>query len=223
MKSTLRIALPVLILLLFTGCYLDRPTRQRPPTSTPTQPSENPAEPSPKPVQKTAVPTQLVATPGPEQNSSRLTAATTIPKVITVDPEYKNIPVVLSKMFLIALEDGGRSGSVVGCGDSLVAVEIEAHNARTALESLLDHHDRLYGQSGLYSALYQSRLKVNRFEKKGGKVEVDLTGTLTLGGTCDSPRVKEQLMATIRQSADAKIPVTIRVNGDLLDDVLSGK
>lgn len=143
--------------------------------------------------------------------------------VITADPDVRNIPVILSKMFLIALEDGGKSGPAVGCGDSLVAVEIETHNARSALQVLLDNHDRLYGQSGLYSALYQSRLTISRFEKKGGKVEVDLTGTLTQSGACDAPRVKEQLIATIRQSADAEIPVTIRINGELLDDVLSGK
>jgi len=229
MKSILRITLPLIIIICLTGCEFN-PARgqQRPPLNPLPQPVDT-AVPSPKPVQNTAIPARPIAlittapTAAMEKIATEPRVDPTIPMAITIDLADRNGPVVLSKIFLIALEDGGKSGPAVGCGDSLVAVEIEVPTARSALQTLLDQHDRLYGQSGLYSALYQSQLTISRFEKKGGKVEVDLTGTLTLGGTCDSPRVKDQLMATIRQSADVEIPVTIRINGKLLDDVLSGK
>jgi hypothetical protein len=127
------------------------------------------------------------------------------------------------RMFLIALEDGGKSGPAVGCGDSLVAVDLPVNDLKLAVRQLLDNHDRLYGQSGLYNALYQSDLQVNRITRTNDGISADLSGKLVLGGTCDNPRVKAQLESTLSQSAEIKIPVTIRVNGDLLDDLLSGK
>jgi len=75
----------------------------------------------------------------------------------------------------------------------------------------------------LYNALYQSDLQVNRITRTNEGINADLSGKLMLGGTCDNPRVKAQLEATLRQSTDSRIPVTIRVNRDLLDDLLTGK
>jgi len=127
------------------------------------------------------------------------------------------------RIFLIALEDSGRSGPAVGCGDSLVSVDIPATDVKTALQSLLETHDRLYGQSGLYNALYQSDLRVNRIIRDNDTISADLSGQLVLGGTCDAPRVKAQLEATLRQSTESRIPVTIRINRDPLEDLLSGR
>jgi hypothetical protein len=127
------------------------------------------------------------------------------------------------RMYLIALEDGGKSGPAVGCGDSLVAVDLTSTDVKTALRQLLDNHDRLYGQSSLYNTLYQSDLQVSRISRTNDSISADLSGKLVLGGECDNPRVKAQLEATLRQDMDTKIPVTIRVNGDMLDDLLSGK
>jgi hypothetical protein len=128
-----------------------------------------------------------------------------------------------AKIYLIALEDNGKSGPLIGCGDSLVAVETRAMDARTALQSLLENQNQWYGQSGLYNALYQSNFKIERFEIKNGSTEVDLTGILQLGGVCDNPRVNEQLQATIRQSTTENLPVIIRINGTPLEDLLSQK
>lgn len=127
------------------------------------------------------------------------------------------------KIYLIALEDGGKSGLPVGCGDSLIAVEIPAADRSSALQFLLANRDTYYGQSGLYDALAKSILSISRFEEHETSMTVELTGKLILSGVCDNPRVKEQLLATIRQSAKSDIPVTIRINGILLDDLLSEK
>ncbi len=127
------------------------------------------------------------------------------------------------KIYLTALEDAGKSGPVIGCNDSLVAVEIQAADKPSALQKLLDQHNQNYGQSGLYNALYQSNLTINRFESSAAKIEVYLAGNLTLGGVCDNPRVEEQLKATIRQSTDDSIPVIIRINGVPLADLFSQK
>jgi hypothetical protein len=128
-----------------------------------------------------------------------------------------------TKMYFIALEDNGKSGPPIGCGDSLIAVDIQVKDARTALQSLLENHSQWYGQSGLYNALYQSVLKIERFELKDGKTEVDLSGNLLLGGVCDNPRFENQLKATIRQSSTDNSPVSIRINGTPLEELLSQK
>ncbi|HEX7555450.1 MAG TPA: hypothetical protein VF338_02410 [Leptolinea sp.] len=162
---------------------------------------------------------QNTATPG--TNPTR--PAMTVTVSISAPTELPKITLSPQKIYLIALDDGGKSGPLVGCGDSLVAVEIAAGNPESALQTLLDQHSRQYGQSGLYNALYQSNLKINRFETKSGGIEVDLSGSLVLGGVCDDPRVNDQLKATIRQSTNASTPVIIRINGVLLEDFLSGK
>jgi hypothetical protein len=128
-----------------------------------------------------------------------------------------------AKIYLIALDDNGISGPKVGCGDSLVAVETRAKDARTALQLLLENRNQYFGQSGLYNALYQSDLKIERFETKNGNIEVDLSGSLLLGGECDNPRVETQLKSTTRQSSTDNSSVIIRINGKPLEELLSGK
>jgi hypothetical protein len=148
----------------------------------------------------------------------------TRPESVSIKPiESQTIVKSSANIYLIALEDNGKSGPVVGCGDSLVEIETQGLDAQAALQLLLDNHKQWYGQSGLYNALYQSDLKIKRFESKAGKLEVDLTGNMLLGGECDNPRVNDQLKATIRQSTTESTQVVIKINGTLLDDLLSQK
>jgi hypothetical protein len=143
--------------------------------------------------------------------------------IVPVQSDTVEATPAIYRMYLIALEDGGKSGPAVGCGDSLVAVDLPVKDLKLAVRQLLDNRDRLYGQSGLYNAFYQSDLKLNRIERTKDGISANLTGKLVLGGECDNPRVKAQLEVTLRQSTDSRIPVTIRVNRDLLDDLLSGR
>ncbi|NMB55488.1 MAG: hypothetical protein GYA15_12370 [Leptolinea sp.] len=142
----------------------------------------------------------------------------------TISPSVQeNTPARSMKMYLVALDDAGRSGPAIGCGDSLVAVDVPAGNTKAALQELLNQHTMYYRQSGLYSALYQSNLVIGRFEIGEQKTEVNLIGKLVLGGTCDAPRIKEQLIATLRQSTDSVYSVSITVNGIPFDELLSQK
>ncbi len=166
--------------------------------------------------------TMLLLAAGCQTNPGPVKPESTRPPV-PARPELQQTEPSTFRIYLIALEDGGKSGPAVGCGDSLVAVDVPASDVKTALRELLENNDRLYGQSGLYNALYQSDLQVNRIARNNDSISADLSGRLVLGGVCDNPRVKAQLEATLRQTTETKIPVTIRVNRDLLDNLLSGK
>ena len=130
------------------------------------------------------------------------------------------------KLFFIALNDRGKTGKQIGCDDSLVAVErsVPPTNAplTSAITELLSMRDRTYGQSGLYNALAQSQLKVERVALVDGAVEIRLAGTITLGGTCDGPRFDQQIRETALQFRNVK-SVAVFVNGVPLEKTLSGK
>ena len=130
------------------------------------------------------------------------------------------------QIFLIAVDDNGQTGTPVGCGDSVVPVQVEIPPTqgvlKAALVALLSVKDQYYGQSGLYNALYQSDLQVESLSINGSKASVYLTGTLLMGGECDSPRVQAQLEQTVLQFQNVT-QVAIFINGKPLVDILSLK
>lgn len=128
-------------------------------------------------------------------------------------------------VFYIAQGDGGTSGPAVGCGDSAVAVTSPTVTftdpVEGALRTLLANHSAQIGQSGLSNALWQSRLHVDSVDRNGNTITAQLSGTLTLGGECDNPRVEQQLLLTAQQAAGT--PVAVTVNGKALSQALSLK
>lgn len=106
-------------------------------------------------------------------------------------------------IYMVALDDNGRSGKKIGCGDSLVPVKREISNTKgvlvAALSEQLAQKDRYFGESGLYNALANSSLRVEKASIANGVATVNLSGVLSLGGVCDDPRVEEMLMATALQ------------------------
>jgi len=130
------------------------------------------------------------------------------------------------QIYLIAMDDTGQTGTPVGCGDSAVPVQVEIPPTqavlKAALDALLSIKDQYYGQSGLYNALYQSDLQVDGVSIDGGQATVYLTGTLLMGGECDSPRVQAQLEQTVLQFPNVT-KAAIFINGKPLADVLSLK
>lgn len=129
-------------------------------------------------------------------------------------------------IYLIAVDDAGQSGELIGCNDSVipVVVEIEPTIAplTAALETLLSIDDQYYGQSGLYNALYQSDLSVEDVDIDNSEAIIHLTGNLQLGGVCDNPRIQAQLEQTALQY-DTVDSVMITVNGEPLEALLSGQ
>ena len=130
------------------------------------------------------------------------------------------------KVFLIALEDNGQSGTLVGCGDSAIPVTVTIPRTqgvlRAALKKLLSIKQQSYGESGLYNALYQSDLQLKSVTIDQGKAIIHLTGTLMLGGVCDNPRVKAQIEQTALQFSTVS-DVAVFINDTPLEEVLSQK
>jgi hypothetical protein len=134
--------------------------------------------------------------------------------------------VSMVKIFLIAVDDNGKTGSPVGCGDSVVPVTVQIPPTqgvlKAALVALLSDKDQYYGQSGLYNALYQSDLQVDSLSIQGSKASVYLSGTLLMGGECDTPRVQAQLEQTVLQFPTIT-EADIFINGRPMAEVLSLK
>jgi hypothetical protein len=130
-----------------------------------------------------------------------------------------------ARVFLIAIEDHGTAGPAVGCGDSAVPVDLELPVAKPALwgslEALLAA-GKGYDNRGLYNALANSPLRIQKIERAGGTARIYLTGYLEIGGECDSPRVLSQLTETATQFKDVD-QAELFLDGKPLADLLSGK
>lgn len=182
-----------------------------------------PEQPS-QPAVVTEIPTLI---PAPTQAPTEIPTLIRQPtRAITVSPTKPARPFAHVKIFLIAMNDNGASGPSVGCGDSVVGVEREiaptAAPLTAALKELVSLHDQFYGQSGLYNALYQSDLHVERVAIINGVATIQLGGKLMLGGECDDPRVAAQIQSTARQFATVR-SVVVLLNGAPLEKSLGGK
>jgi len=150
------------------------------------------------------------------------------PTETTIPPETPaaTTPEGISRVniFLVAVGDEGRTGREIGCGDSLVPVEVQIEPTlgvlRAALEELLKlEGESHYGQSGLYNALYLSDLSIGNVAVVDGEAVIRLEGDLVFGGECDIPRIEQQLRALALQFQTVD-SVRIFVNGERLEDLL---
>jgi hypothetical protein len=87
---------------------------------------------------------------------------------------------------------------------------------------LLSDHRRTHGRSGLYNALYQSRLSVQRATVVRGRAAIFLRGRTALNGECDDPRFKGQLRSTALQFPTVH-SVAIYINGRPMSHAIGGK
>ncbi len=130
------------------------------------------------------------------------------------------------KLFFVAINDNGVAGKKIGCGDSIVAVDrfipTTVAPLTAALRELFSLTDRNYGQSGLYNALYQSKLKIDSIAIVNRKATIRLSGSLVLSGACDNPRVQAQLEQVALQFPTVS-SVAIFLNGIPLQQALSEK
>lgn len=174
--------------------------------------------PSPEPEQTPTVPSEQTAT---------LPAPPVTPTSALPSPPTATVPAAQSvAIYLIALEDNGRSGTQIGCGDSVVPVQVQIAPTRgvlrAALEQLLALDQPYYGQSGLYDALYPSDLRIDEVSVADGLATIRLSGSLRLGGVCDNPRVQAQLEQTALQFSTVN-RTAILINERPLEEVLSEK
>ena len=130
------------------------------------------------------------------------------------------------KIFMIAVGDNGAAGKKIGCDDSVVGVNVPlgdpAAPLRSVVEKLLGVQSQYYGQSGLYNALFRSDLQLSSVTLKDGVADIYLTGSLTLGGVCDNPRVQAQFEETALQFSTVN-QVNVYINNKNLLDLLSLK
>ena len=131
-----------------------------------------------------------------------------------------------TNIYFIAIGDEGKMGEEVGCGDSVVPVEVAIEPTiaplTAAIDKLLSVGTREYGQIGLYNALYRSDLELDTVRIENREATIGLTGELALGGVCDEPRVRAQLRQTALQYSTVN-EVSIFINGRALDEVLAAR
>lgn len=129
-------------------------------------------------------------------------------------------------LFYVAVGDEGASGPEIGCGDSIIATysaPVEFTNqVEASLTMLLDDDAEEHGASGLRNALAGSDLDYVSSTVAGDVVTVDLSGNITSGGTCDDPRIIEQLKYTAMTAAGTG-QAKILVDGQKIEEVLSPK
>ncbi len=182
-----------------------------------------------------SLPTNTATAIGSPTEQINPTATVVIPSPTLALPTATQVPPVLQsatpgqqtvKIFLIALEDNGQSGTVVGCGDSAVPVTVTIPQTqgvlRAALEKLFSAKQQYYGESGFYNALYQSNLQVEGVTIIQGTATIRLTGNVVLGGACDAPRVEAQIEQTALQFSTVS-EVEIFIDDVPLEDLLSSK
>lgn len=141
------------------------------------------------------------------------------------EPETSTVEVAL-----VAMGDGTMTGGeTIGCGDTIQLVEKEvapngdAGTVKAALEALFAIEGSDYGESGLYNALYQSDITVGAVAVGNGNspdatVDVSLSGSIISGGTCDDPRIEEQIRATVEANAPEGATITILFDGEDLHE-----
>lgn len=95
---------------------------------------------------------------------------------------------------------------------------------RESLERLFAYDQQFYGQSGLYNALVGSDLTVEPNGLKIGTdvVEVWLSGQVRVGGTCDVPRVHQQIAFTAASAAGVD-KAQVYLNGVLFEEAMSSR
>ncbi len=173
----------------------------------------------------TAVPTN---TPLPVPTSTPTLVLSPVPTLKATPTRTPTIPAgtMRVKLFFVALNDNGIAGKKIGCNDSIVAVDraIPATNAplTASFKELFSQTTKNYGQSGLYNALYQSKLKIDSAAIVNGKATIHLSGSLVLNGVCDNPRVQAEIEEIALQFSTVK-SVAVFLNGIPLQQALSEK
>lgn len=137
------------------------------------------------------------------------------------------------KIFLVALENKGLNGKEIGCGDSIIAVDGQSTKVfdkttdkiSAALTELFSIKTTDYGESGFTNSLAASNLKVESVtmdDQDKSHFIVKLSGSLSMGGVCDNPRVEAQISETALQFPEVG-SVDLLLNNQALQDAVSLK
>jgi len=106
------------------------------------------------------------------------------------------------KIYLIALDASKHQGKVIGCNDLLVAIEKDVNVEKSPLESAITELLNTKDTEELKNYVKGIQLMLFQVTMAGGVADVYLNGELTINGTCDIPRIREQLNETAKQFTD---------------------
>lgn len=175
-------------------------------------------EPAPTPGTSSAAPSSS-AVPAPSTAPTNTRSST--PTSSSAQPSTAALTI-----FYVAVDDQGKSGPKIGCGDSMVATESAPETftdqVEASIKMLLNDKSSEHGQSGLVNALAASDLRFIDSKISGDEVAIDLSGTVSSGGTCDDPRIIEQLKYTAKTAAGVG-SARILIDGIDIGKVLSQK
>ena len=132
------------------------------------------------------------------------------------------------KIFLIALDDQGKVGEQIGCGDSIVPVSLTIPTTTTPLRAAIQHllslsaelPDDIPNGTHLHNPLYRSHLTIDTISINNGEANIRLLGDLQINGVCDGPRFVAQFEKTALQFSTVK-QVAVFINGVPLEELLS--
>ncbi len=128
-----------------------------------------------------------------------------------------------TQIFVVAL-DGSEliktvDGEMIGCDDKLLRVDLgKSVSPRVSLEKLFDYQSN---EEGVYNAFANGGpIIIDSFDMVDGKAIVYLSANGLGGGTCDAPRIMQQLEKTLLQFDNIN-STEIYFNNELIGDYLS--
>lgn len=123
------------------------------------------------------------------------------------------------KIYLIAIDASKHQGEIIGCNDMLVAVEKDVKVDKSPLESAITELLNTKDSEEFQNYVKGIQLMLFQVTMAGGVADVYLNGELTINGTCDIPRIREQLNETAKQFKDLK-KVNFYLNAKPLESYL---
>ncbi len=218
-----RIAIAILIIIVLAGCNSPGVSNQTAPTEPPTSPAVAVSTETPLPPTSTFTPMPPTATFTATLTPLPTDTATPSPTPTNTAPPPTPPNDQAINIYLVQTGTGGP----IACGDSLIKINTglwrtgdNAADIATALRSLLVKKKFI---AGFYNPVYLSNMSLAGVDinPNTGAATVDFTGTYVRSGDrCDDGRVHDQIWTTIRQFGVKGSPL-VRLNGNLLGDILS--
>jgi hypothetical protein len=172
---------------------------------------------------------RVSATPVPNENTE---VSVTPPQgQVTTRPTARVSPTTSASLeiniYLIKMEDNGKSGTKIGCNDSAIAVKRTVPRGegilKAAIEELLSIKQRDF-QGGLINTVYHEgeELTLDRVTIVSGKANIYLTSNnWKFIGTCEDARFMAQFEQTAKQFSTVR-EVEIFLNGESLRFMYTG-
>ena len=112
------------------------------------------------------------------------------------------------KVYLVALNDNGKTGKKIGCDDSLVPVtrtiKATASPLKAALQELLSTPPETGNNPTLQNFWKGRNLKVRSVSIRKFTATIHISGEVYVADICDKPRIESQIEETARQFPNVK-------------------